>query len=94
MLDVDALIILNYLLRHREITAQTAAEICQRSVRKVSEVLNKMDVENHNLSTNFTCCLISFPIVELSFPIVLPIAVFVAPLSIPFAMIFLSSFVR
>ncbi len=51
MLDVDALIILNYLLRHREITVQTAAEICQRSVRKASEVMNKMDVENHILST-------------------------------------------
>jgi ATP-dependent DNA helicase RecG len=49
-IEVDELIILNYLLRHREITAQTAAEICQRSVRKISETLNSMDVDNHILT--------------------------------------------
>lgn len=50
-IEVDELIILNYLLRHREITAQTAAEICQRSVRRISETLNSMDVDNHILTT-------------------------------------------
>lgn len=49
-IEVDELIILNYLLSHREITAQTAAEICQRSVRKISETLNSMDVDNHILT--------------------------------------------
>ena len=49
-IEVDELIILNYLLRHREITAQTAAEICQRSVRRISETLNSMDVDNHILT--------------------------------------------
>ena len=49
-IEVDELIILNYLLRHREITAQTASEICQRSVRKISETLNNMDVDNHILT--------------------------------------------
>lgn len=49
-IEVDELIILNYLLRHREITAQTASEICQRSVRKISETLNSMDVDNHILT--------------------------------------------
>ena len=48
--EVDELIILNYLLRHREISAQTAAEICQRSVRRISETLNSMDVDNHILT--------------------------------------------
>ena len=49
-IEVDELIILNYLLRHREISAQTAAEICQRSVRRISETLNKMDVDSHILT--------------------------------------------
>jgi ATP-dependent DNA helicase RecG len=49
-IEVDELIILNYLLRHREITAQTSAEICQRSVRRISETLNSMDVDNHILT--------------------------------------------
>lgn len=49
-IEVDELIILNYLLRHREITAQMAAEICQRSVRRISETLNDMDVVNHILT--------------------------------------------
>ena len=43
--EVDVLIILNYLLKHREITAQTAAEICQRSTQRISETLNKLDVD-------------------------------------------------
>ena len=49
-IEVDELIILNYLLRHREITAQTAAEICQRTIKKISETLNRMDVESKILS--------------------------------------------
>ena len=49
-IEVDELIILNYLLRHREIAAQTAAEICQRSVRRISETLNRMDMDNHILT--------------------------------------------
>ena len=49
-IEVDELIILNYLLRHREISAQAAAEICQRSVRRISETLNKMDVDSHILT--------------------------------------------
>ncbi len=49
-IEVDELIILNYLLPHREISAQTAAEICQRSVRRISETLNKMDVDSHILT--------------------------------------------
>ena len=49
-IEVDELIILNYLLRHREISAQTAAEICQRSVRRISETLNSMDVDSHILT--------------------------------------------
>lgn len=44
--EVDGLIILNYLLRHREITAQTAAEICQRSVKRIAEKLNSMEVDS------------------------------------------------
>lgn len=44
-MEVDYLIILNYLLKHREITAQIAAEICQRSTQRISETLNKLDVD-------------------------------------------------
>lgn len=44
-IDVDHLIILNYLLKHREINTQTAAEICQRSPQRITETLNKLDVE-------------------------------------------------
>ncbi len=43
--EVDDLIILNYLLKHREINAQTAASICQRSVQRISETLNRLDVD-------------------------------------------------
>ena len=41
--DVDHLIILNYLLRHREIDAITAGHICQRSIDSVREVLSDME---------------------------------------------------
>lgn len=44
-LDVDHLIILNYLLRHREIDTFTAGQICQRSIENIREVLSEM--ENH-----------------------------------------------
>ena len=44
-IDVDHLIILNYLLIHREINTQTAAKICQRSTQRITETLNKLDVE-------------------------------------------------
>jgi len=37
--DVDHLIILNYLLRHREIDTYNAAHICQRSIEQVREYL-------------------------------------------------------
>lgn len=49
-IEVDELLILNYLLRHRKISAQTAAEICQRSVRRIAGTLNKMDVDSHILT--------------------------------------------
>lgn len=44
-MEVDYLIILNYLLKHREINTQTAAEICQRTPQRITETLNKLDVE-------------------------------------------------
>lgn len=44
-MEVDYLIILNYLLKHREIDAQTAAQICQRTPRRITETLNKLDID-------------------------------------------------
>lgn len=41
--DVDHLIILNYLLRHREIDTYNAARICQRSIEHVREILSYME---------------------------------------------------
>jgi len=41
--DVDHLIILNYLLRHREIDTFNAANICQRSIEQVREILSFME---------------------------------------------------
>jgi len=41
--DVDHLIILNYLLRHREIDTYNAAHICQRSIEQVREILSYME---------------------------------------------------
>ncbi|KAB3530300.1 transcriptional regulator [Alkaliphilus pronyensis] len=41
--DVDHLIILNYLLRHREIDTDNAAYICQRSMDQVREILSYME---------------------------------------------------
>ncbi|MBS3975575.1 MAG: putative DNA binding domain-containing protein [Syntrophomonadaceae bacterium] len=43
LLDVDHLIILNYLLRHREITSLEASNICQRSIEQARELLNNME---------------------------------------------------
>jgi len=37
------LIILNYLLRHREIDTYNAAHICQRSIEQVREILSYME---------------------------------------------------
>lgn len=47
-LDVDHLVILNYLLRHREIDTYNAAHICQRSMDQIREVLSHME-NNLNL---------------------------------------------
>lgn len=41
--DVDHLIILNYLLRHREIDMDNASYICQRSMDQVREILSYME---------------------------------------------------
>lgn len=41
--DVDHLIILNYLLRHREIDTYNAAHICQRSIEQIRETLSYME---------------------------------------------------
>jgi len=40
---VDHLIILNYLLRHREIDTYNASVICQRSIEQVRETLSHME---------------------------------------------------
>lgn len=42
-IDVDHLIILNYLLRHREIDTYNASVICQRSIDQVRETLSYME---------------------------------------------------
>lgn len=41
-LDVDHLIVLNYLLRHKEIESYTASIICQRSIEQAREILSQM----------------------------------------------------
>jgi len=41
-LDVDHMLVLHYLTRHREITARIAAEICQRSVEMAREILGQL----------------------------------------------------
>ncbi|MDP3939021.1 MAG: ATP-binding protein, partial [Deltaproteobacteria bacterium] len=41
-LDVDHLLIVHYLTRHREITARTAADLCQRPLEDVREVLGQL----------------------------------------------------
>jgi ATP-dependent DNA helicase RecG len=41
-LDVDHLLILHYLTRHREITARTAADICQRPLDGARETLGQL----------------------------------------------------
>lgn len=43
IIDVDHLIILNYLLRHREIDTYNASVICQRSIEQVRETLSYME---------------------------------------------------
>lgn len=42
-LDVDHLIVLNYLLRHREINTLEASHICQRSIEQARELLSYME---------------------------------------------------
>ncbi len=41
-LDVDHLLVLHYLTRHREITIQTAASICQRPIESARELLGQL----------------------------------------------------
>jgi len=41
-LDVDHLLILHFLTRHREITARTAEEICQRNIEGARETLSRL----------------------------------------------------
>jgi ATP-dependent DNA helicase RecG len=41
-LDVDHLLILHFLTRHREITAHTAGEICQRNIESARETLSHL----------------------------------------------------
>jgi ATP-dependent DNA helicase RecG len=41
-LDVDHLLLIHHLSRHREITARTAAEICQRPIGAAREILAQM----------------------------------------------------
>ncbi len=43
LMDVDHLIVLNYLLRYREITSLEASTICQRSIEQARELLNNME---------------------------------------------------
>jgi len=50
-LDVDHLLILHYLTRHREITARTAAEICQRNIENTREILSQLVNERGLLET-------------------------------------------
>ncbi len=42
-LDIDHLIILNYLLKHREIDTYVAGQICQRNIDNIREVLSHME---------------------------------------------------
>jgi ATP-dependent DNA helicase RecG len=41
-LDVDHLLVLHYLTRHREVTARTTAEICQRQLEGAREILGRL----------------------------------------------------
>jgi ATP-dependent DNA helicase RecG len=41
-LDVDHLLVLHYLTRHRELTARRAAELCQRPPAVASEILSRL----------------------------------------------------
>lgn len=43
LLSLDDLLILSFLLRHREITASEASQICQRSEGEMREVLSTME---------------------------------------------------
>ncbi len=41
--DIDHLIIIHYLLRHREMDSRTAARVCQRSIESAKEILGYME---------------------------------------------------
>ena len=51
IIDVDHLIILNYLIRHREINTLIASKICQRGINHAKEILSDMENEK-NLITS------------------------------------------
>jgi len=53
-LDVDHLIILRYLLRHRELDTATAARICQRPESKAREILSEMEIRRGYLERGGT----------------------------------------
>lgn len=44
-LDVDDLLVIHFLTRHREITARTVAERCQRSIEDAREILSRLVAE-------------------------------------------------
>ncbi len=44
-LDVDHLLILHYLTRHREVTARSAAELCQRPIEGAREALSRLSTQ-------------------------------------------------
>ncbi len=46
-LDVDHLLVLHYLTRHREVTARAAAEVCQRPIKTARETLGQLATHWH-----------------------------------------------
>jgi ATP-dependent DNA helicase RecG len=50
-LDVDDLLVIHFLTRHREITARTVAERCQRSMEGAREVLSRLVTQRNILET-------------------------------------------
>lgn len=50
-LDVDHLLLLHYLTRHREITARETAELCQRPIEVAREVLSQLVTQWNLLET-------------------------------------------
>lgn len=50
-LDVDDLLVIHFLTRHREITARTVAERCQRSMEDAREVLSRLVTQRNILET-------------------------------------------